>query len=76
MKSKKWRISLLLKVGGDIATDPHEPLVACANPVAAGFYIRGPQPRGWHLGQKQVPRFCTSTRSMVLPQTGQGSPPL
>jgi hypothetical protein len=44
-------------------------------PGAASFYIRGPQPEGWHLGQKQVPRFCTGTRWMVLPQTGQGSPP-
>ena len=52
------------------------PLVAGSNPAAASFYIRGPQPRDWHLGQKQVPRFCTGTRVMVLPQTGQGSPPL
>jgi len=31
---------------------------AGANRAAASFYIRGPQPKGWHLGQKQVPRFC------------------
>jgi len=49
---------------------------AGANPAAASFYIRGPELKGWHRGQKQVPRFCTGTRSMVLPQTGQGSPPL
>jgi len=40
------------------------------------FHIRGPQPRGCHLGRKWVPRFYTRTRSMVLPQMGQGSPPL
>ena len=46
------------------------------NFTSCRFYIRGPEPKGWHLGQKQVPRFCTRTRSMVLPQIGQGSPPL
>jgi len=51
-------------------------LVADLSPAAASFYIRGPEPKGWHLGQKQVPRFCTGTRSTVLPQMGQGSPPL
>jgi hypothetical protein len=45
-------------------------------PMRAAFYIKGPRPKGWHLGQKQVPRFCTRTRSMMLPQMGQGSPPL
>ena len=53
-----------------------KPLVAGSNPAIASFYIRGPEPKGWHLGQKQVPRFCTRTRSMVLPQMGQGSHPL
>ena len=44
-------------------TGPHKPLVAGSNPAAASFYIRGPEPKGWHLGQKQVSRFCTGTRS-------------
>jgi len=52
-----------------------KPLVASANPAAAGFYIRGPRPKGWHRGQKQVPRFCTRTRSMVQPQMGAGFAP-
>jgi len=56
--------------------EENKPLVAGSNPAAASFYIRGPESKGWHLGQKQVPRFCTRTRSMGLPQMGQGSPPL
>jgi hypothetical protein len=36
----------------------HKPLIAGSNSVAASFYIRGPEPIGWHLGQKQVPRLC------------------
>jgi hypothetical protein len=43
----------------------HKPLVAGSKPVTASFYIRGSQPRGWHLEQKQVPQFCTGIRSMV-----------
>jgi hypothetical protein len=35
---------------------------------------QGPVTESWHLGQKQVPRFCTRTHSMVLPQAGQVSP--
>ena len=32
-----------------------KPLVAGSSPAAACFYIRDPEPKGWHLGQKQVP---------------------
>src|SRR3972149_2760726 len=39
-----------------------KPLAAGSSPAVASFHIRGPQPRGWHLGQKQVPRFCIRTR--------------
>jgi hypothetical protein len=49
-----------------------KPLVVGAKPAAAAsFYIRGPEPNGWHLGQKQVPRFCTKHCSMTQPQMGK-----
>ena len=32
--------------------DCHKPLVAGASSAAASFYIRGLEPKGWHLGQK------------------------
>jgi hypothetical protein len=36
-----------------------------------GFHVRGPRPEGWHLGQKDMPRSCTETRSMAPPQMGK-----
>jgi hypothetical protein len=57
MKLKKLRISLLLKSAGNIASSLPKHLVVDSNPAAASFYIRGPQPKGWHRGQKYVPRF-------------------
>ncbi|OGN96804.1 MAG: hypothetical protein A2Z77_00155 [Chloroflexi bacterium RBG_13_51_36] len=40
-----------------LAQEIRKPLGADADQAAASFHIRGLWPRGWHPGQKQVPRF-------------------
>ncbi len=42
-----------------------KPFGASSNPAAASFYIRGPEPKGWHRGQNQVPFFILTVLGNV-----------